>query len=780
QVTENFSDYTVGGKLAEQAQAMGRDYWTTWASAPGGAEDGTIAEVDGNKVGSLTYGNDQVLLLGGKTSGVWDFSMKMYVPTGKCGYFNILANFAGTSSTWALQVYLNDEGTNPGAGYIHAGASEAATFTFDHDSWVNFYIQIDLDTDNAVMYVDDVFVYEWVYTAGSFGAGCPRIIDAMNIFPPTEGVSDFYIDDIVFEAASDVIFETNFDELTAGAYVAQSYPEWWRTWNNTPGTAEDGLISTEQASSTPNSAKLAYDTDLIFLTGDQTTGAYTIDFDMYIPNAAPAYFNLLHTFAGTSSEWAIGVHFNVTGSDFPEVGTYVQQNGEITNFTYPDNTWFPVSFFVDLSNDNATLDINGTRILEWQFSLTENGGAGLRQLGAADFFPPQTGALYYIDNFVFAGVSGGAPSIAITPNSINKEVDVNSTDEIIVPVTITNTGSSMADYTMWPIIEGEAGNTESFTLTYCNSDVPSQNYYNQSTTPPLMEFAAKFTLADYCEMVGTYITKISFFLPNPTSDNSLTGRVYGQGTYSEPGEILSEATISGSGIITNYWNEITLPEPVFLDGQDFWVAFEGTQPVGTSGLMSTDAGPVNENGDWRRTNGGSWGQLHVSQPELGNGNFMIKAFVEGDVIPGCWFALEGETSGSVLGGSSATIDVVLDAQGLAVGTYNATLYITSNDPENDYVDIPVTLTVKPIGIEEYTVNGVTTIVYPNPATDMITVESNKDINSLQVINSAGQVIYSTKAAGNQVTVNTSSYSSGVYFIKTTTDAGSKSIKFIVK
>jgi hypothetical protein len=60
QVSENFSDYTVGGKIAQQAQTMGRDYWTTWSGAVGGNEDGVVAEVAGNKVGHFTFGNDQV------------------------------------------------------------------------------------------------------------------------------------------------------------------------------------------------------------------------------------------------------------------------------------------------------------------------------------------------------------------------------------------------------------------------------------------------------------------------------------------------------------------------------------------------------------------------------------------------------------------------------------------------------------------------------------------------------------------------------------------------
>ncbi|MDR2083966.1 MAG: T9SS type A sorting domain-containing protein [Bacteroidales bacterium] len=782
QVTENFSDYTVGGKLAQQAQGMGRNYWTTWSNAPGGAEDGVIADVSGNKVGSLTYGNDQVLLLGGKTSGVWEFTMKMFVPASKCGYFNILADFAGTSSTWATQVYFNKDGTAPGVGAIDAGAESATTFTFNHDEWVNIKLIIDLDTDNTEFYINDGLVYEWQYTLGSFGDGCPRIIDAMNIYPPTAGMSDFYIDDIVFTPVANAIFETNFDELSAGAYVAQSYPDWWRTWSNLPGTSEDGLITVEQASSTPNSAKISWGADLIFMTGDKTTGSFTIDFDMYIPGTAPAYFNLLHNFNGTNSEWAIGIHFNITDdTNMPALGTYVQQDGNITNFTAVSDAWFPVSFVVDLDNDLATLDINGTQILEWQFSLIEDGGAGLRQLGAVDFYPPETGSVFYIDNFVFGGVGGGAPSLAVTPNSISEETLEGSGETFITPVNINNTGTSIGDYVSWAsfIDEGKSGEKASFTLTYCNSNEPVNLYYNQATEPPVMEFAAKYPLSVYCDMVGTYITKVSFFLPNPTSDNKLTARVYGQGAaYNSPGEVLTEITINNP--IVNYWNELTLPEPVLLSGQDIWVAFEGTQPVGESGLMATDGGPAVENGDWRRTNGGSWGQLHVIQPDLGNGNFMIRAYAEGDVIPGCWLSLEGDTYGSISAGNSATFDIILDSEGLEVGTYEATVSIATNDVNNELFEIPCTLKINELGVEEFAVNNVTTKIYPNPTSDMVTIESNKDINSIQIVNNVGQIVYSAKVNSTQTTINTSGFNTGMYFVRISTDAGSITTKLIVR
>jgi len=208
QVSDNFSDYTVDGKLAQQAQAMGRDYWTTWSEAPGSSEDGVIAEIAGNKcLYLIAPNNDQILKLGNKTSGEWVLTFKFYIPAGKDGYFNIKSVFPSTvSETWALQVYLGtDEGgpSTPGFGAAYGGSTAPVPFPFAHDTWVPVKIYINLDTDVAEFYVNEIKYLTYTYSTGSFGQSNHKYIDAMNIFPPnTASTSSFYIDDIVFQDAS--------------------------------------------------------------------------------------------------------------------------------------------------------------------------------------------------------------------------------------------------------------------------------------------------------------------------------------------------------------------------------------------------------------------------------------------------------------------------------------------------------------------------------------------------------------------------------------------------
>jgi len=904
QVTENFSDYTVGGKLAQQAQEMGRDYWDTWSGSPGSDEDGVVAEYpagSGNKALFLNKvnanGNDQLLHLGQQTSGTWYLTFKILVPATKNAYFNVQANFTGgQDGDWAFETYFacTSQAVAPqGTGSIRVGnVASAATFTFEHDTWVDVEVYMNMDDDEASLTIGGNLVHTWVYSVGASHTdpgSIPRVIDAFNMYPAVNtATSSFYIDDIVFAPAIDVIFQTNFDELSAGDYVAESYPTWFETWGEDPGSIEDALITTEQAQSQPHSAKLSWvspygGSDLVFLAGDRTSGVYTIDFDIYIPNNARAYFNLLQIFdrgnGGQDSEWAVGVFWNVTSAGGPYIGTYIEHNGEKTDFTFAFDTWIPVHFDVNLDDDIASISIDNMQILEWQYSITEEGDMGIRQLAAVDFFPPQTGGLFYIDNFRFAGSGGETfPIMDVTPDNISELITPGAT--VTKTITVENTGTSIGDFFTWVELDIDpVSGTNNYVVTY-SSDSPGGGvgYADECT----VEVAAKYTSSFYCDKMGTYINKVAYYMYQASADNKLTARVYGVGAYNSPGDILAEVTIDNP--IVGAWNEITLSTPVLLDGQDFWVAFEMIQPA-LAYLMAYDDGNATENSNWTRRNGSSWSQMFTvgNDPPQPVGRVMVKAFTQGKVVPGCWLTFDGESYGTVPKNSSKTFDVVLNATGLDEGVYTATIFVATNDPDrplftipcvatvgtssfmtvnptsilelihfpdeeltvqvtitnignmegnyavepvtvdwlalsgatsgtlevgendtfnvtftidstfenknyiteikvttsdaNGSITIPCTLIVTGIGVGEYKIQ---TLVFPNPASGDVHIESNTSINSIQLYNNAGQMVYSSTVSGDRTTFNTSNFSAGYYFIKIITNEGTQNVKLLVQ
>lgn len=56
-------------------------------------------------------------------------------------------------------------------------------------------------------------------------------------------------------------------------------------------------------------------------------------------------------------------------------------------------------------------------------------------------------------------------------------------------------------------------------------------------------------------------------------------------------------------------------------------------------------------------------------------------------------------------------------------------------------------------------------VYPNPATDMINIKSGSNIEKISVLNSTGQIIYENICHAMHYRLNTSSFDSGIYFLR---------------
>ena len=227
---DDFSAYTVGDKLAAGAIAVGNDWWTTWSNNPGSSDDGIIAEYGGNKCAYLSYGNDQVLMLGGSQSGVYDLEFDILVPSGSTGYFNILHKFAGSNSKWAMQAYLHmtNDGHNStyaaGHGTVHAGSNGTADVAAIYDEWMHFRLHVDTDADVAQYYYttpgnEEILVCEWQWSLDSFGENVAgRELDAMNFFPPASG-SQYYLDNfkctrIGGETAAELVFNPTAIEET--------------------------------------------------------------------------------------------------------------------------------------------------------------------------------------------------------------------------------------------------------------------------------------------------------------------------------------------------------------------------------------------------------------------------------------------------------------------------------------------------------------------------------------------------------------------------------------
>jgi hypothetical protein len=74
--------------------------------------------------------------------------------------------------------------------------------------------------------------------------------------------------------------------------------------------------------------------------------------------------------------------------------------------------------------------------------------------------------------------------------------------------------------------------------------------------------------------------------------------------------------------------------------------------------------------------------------------------------------------------------------------------------------------------------GGQTLIYPNPVNDKLTIEAQEAINTVEIYNLMGALVYSQKDCGNKVEIHTADLHSGIYFIRMTSNKVSETRRFV--
>ena len=797
QLHYDFNDGVAGAKIA---QTYG-DPWTTWSNAPGGAEDGVFDEAGGSMAAHFTYGNDQVVMLGDHSTGVYDLEFDAYVPNGKNGYFNVLHHFAGSNSTWAMQVYMHmeNDGSNstqsPGHGTVHAGSNGTCDLPCVYDQWMHFRVHVDADNDIAQLYFNvvgqpEVMYAEWQWSLDSFGENVTdRVLGAMDFFPPENAAtSEYYIDNLTVTLQSNdvVLIEDPFEEYTVGNKIAAEAiaagHDWWTTWSNAPGGNEDGVVIDLNGN---QCGHLTYGNDQVLLLGDEENGNYDLEFDILIPEGKNGYFNILHHFAGSNSTWAMQCYLHLTNdgqnsTSAPGQGTiHAGSNGTatLTNVVY--DQWMHFRLNVDTDTDVANYYYTApgeeeVLVCTWQWSLDSFGNNTVgRTLAAMNFYPPENAATseYYLDNFSFKKIGGeSAPELSITPEEVN--VTLGEDDVTTVEVTIENSGNSIGDWAGWLDFGEGANGTQTADLYYHNGDVTGSTGIGSSDAYT-REFGIRLPSTAYAgAAMGMQITSAKFYVNSyKSSDNNYIFRVYGQGLHNQPGELLTEKTVTTSA--TEQWITATFDEPVYMTGQAVWVTVQLEQAAGEY-PMTMDGGEYGEeqDGNWLSTSGNNFNHCY-SAGNFG-GAWMLTATCQGELIPGTWATVD-KFEGAIMGGQSEVITVTLNTIGMEQGTYRADLTINTNDEDLPHVVIPVILTADLDAVAENESKMVS--IYPNPAVNQVTL-TGENLSTLAIYNVAGQLVRIVKLneVNNTIDMNVEA---GVYFFSVYDNNGGNTVTRVV-
>jgi hypothetical protein len=89
---------------------------------------------------------------------------------------------------------------------------------------------------------------------------------------------------------------------------------------------------------------------------------------------------------------------------------------------------------------------------------------------------------------------------------------------------------------------------------------------------------------------------------------------------------------------------------------------------------------------------------------------------------------------------------------------------------------PRLFTTATLGSAEFTLNDLK--IYPNPTKDIISLDSEENINEIKVFNLSGQELMVLESQKSHFDIDLSDLASGLYFIKISTDKGSGSYKIM--
>jgi hypothetical protein len=511
-------------------------------------------------------------------------------------------------------------------------------------------------------------------------------------------------------------YEDDFESYTTGGYIAEQNPEWWTTWSGTVGGGEDGMISEDVAMSGAKSVLIDETggaTDLLWLLGDKVSGAFDVNFYMYVPTGYCGYYNFQHMEA-PGVEWAFEMYFHTDGTC-----KFLIAGETLEDYTYAHDTWIYLEQKIDLDDDWAQLYIDGVFYKEWQWSLQAQGAQGANQLGSIDFYAGGEGTdspKYYFDDVMYTQTAFETdPIITLDPFMFEQTLDQGQTATQIL--TIGNIGASNLDYELAivydlnsdraPITPGvvlsnnqkfdlecSATPTEKSESPVASDDEVTLNYDGDNSSaigwtsfPIDAEVAAMFPTSMTVPHAGMELTSVFVFI-NDLGENFKL-KVYGMGDAISPGSLLVEQDFYPAAAS---WHLIELDEPLTITGEDLWVGYSFTQQIGDIFIPGCDAGPNDPNGDWLKT-GVGWGHLS-SNPDLPY-NWNIRANLTGEPITH-WLSVDPVT-GTIIPAETEEVNVNFDATGIEVGTHSADIVVFSNDPENSIAYIPVTLTVEESG-----------------------------------------------------------------------------------
>jgi len=847
--------------------------WTTWtAGGAGGAEDPYIEDQDGNTV-NITTGNDLVYNIPNYTSGFFEMTFDLYVPTGGDAYFNTLQEFDPTP-TWGMQVYFGH--TNYGEGNIDGGAALAQIFTFDYDTWMTIKVTVDLDTDWGEFFIDDVLIHGWIWSTGTFGTGTLNQLGGNNFYAWPDGVNanpNYYFDNYCLYSGFEILDPPlNVQNELVGENDVHI------TWDP-PSGGSGTLVELVQHDGNANNAYYqAYN------------NGYGVVYDISAyPNCTIEYFDFRHSPWGIFGTWDYKLHIvdwdtyteiavidglQTTGDDQWEegisLGSIAGQSGLVGIFLEPLSN-DPADAYPCIDSDDVGPDgmsYNGVLGDYSAFTLSTIGDflmdLWIMTEGDNIVVKPPKVQITGTNNAIGRN---GTTSLTGVEYTMKQNANTNGVKAILEGYNVYENGTNIG-YVSVPTTEYDVMDLDPGTYEYCVSAVYDEgesilvcadppiviedpippgpiNLVGPTEvtlgTPIYLTWDAPgepqwirwdsgtntgngigltnggtFSCASrwFPDQLGAYngldLLEIEFFA------NGDPAATYVIKVWTGPlgnNEVVSQAVPSFN---VDDWNLVVLDNPHTISAaEDLWFGYAVTHAAGTFPAGCDDGPAIVNNGDMIST-GGGWESMAglgldynwniaglvgladgksaepmvkiVQLPSSGtdftasgsNGSYsksdnMITYGTKDLTHYNVYRKDPGVSFFSVIGTATVTeyTDESVDEKGLF--QYQVTAVWDpegESDPSNTW-DVDVIT-----GIEEILFNS--TSIFPNPATEVVNIESDFEIVSLKVYSHTGQIVAEEVINNNIYKFDASRYNAGIYMFQIETEEGTITKRIIIQ
>ncbi len=198
---ESFDTYAEGSGMVDNDPAN----WGLWPGGDDQVVSTAFAQSGTNSMACISNSapnggpGDLLLLLGDRTTGVYDLGWSMMIPADKGGYFNLQhAEAVGTAGSFGLEVVF------AGGTITATAADNEQTGTYVAGEWMDILLNVDLDNSGAVLFVNGAPLTTWPFELATDGTDVTPQLGAIDFYSYGDGtaIGEYYVDDVNYVQTS--------------------------------------------------------------------------------------------------------------------------------------------------------------------------------------------------------------------------------------------------------------------------------------------------------------------------------------------------------------------------------------------------------------------------------------------------------------------------------------------------------------------------------------------------------------------------------------------------